>query len=331
MKNGLILAVMLCIIFAIMLSALNMAGAESITYVDKLGRTVNIALPIKRAVLFETYELSAGLGIWDRIVGISRYAYENDLILAIKPDIAKTIPAVGWGGDVNIEALLKLRPDLVLTWTFKPETVRFMEEKGLKIITIYPESLPELYQALRLQGRLFGKEKRVENIIAKMDGIFKMISDRVGKIPPDKRKKAIWINGTPTTVSGGIGVNNDIFSLINGINSAASLSERSADVSMERIIAWNPEVVFIWGSAKYGSDDLFANPQWRHVDAVKNNRVYKAPKWSTWSPRLAIIALWMAMKTYPDSFRDVDLQKTADEFYIKVYGIHYSKVRRIEN
>jgi iron complex transport system substrate-binding protein len=72
MKNGLILAVMLCIIFAIMLSALNMAGAESITYVDKLGRTVNIALPIKRAVLFETYELSAGLGIWDRIVGISR-------------------------------------------------------------------------------------------------------------------------------------------------------------------------------------------------------------------------------------------------------------------
>jgi len=332
MRNSLTLVVTtLCMMSTVMLSASKTARAESVSYVDKLGRIVSITLPIKRAVLFETYELSAGLGVWDKIAGISRYAFDNDLMLAVKPDIAKVIPSVGWGGDVNIEALLKLRPDLVLTWTFKPETVRFMEEKGLKVITIYPESLPELYQALRLQGRLFGKGKRVENMIAKMDKIFKIIKDRVGKIPPEKRKKAIWINGKPTTVSGGIGVNSDIFSLINGINPAASVRERSADVSIERIIAWNPEIIFIWGSARYSPEDLFADPQWRHIDAVKNNRVYKAPRWSTWSPRLAIIALWMAMKTYPDSFRDVDLQKTADEFYRQVYGIPYNKVTRIED
>jgi iron complex transport system substrate-binding protein len=305
--------------------------AAAITYTDKLGRTVAINVPVKRAVLFETYELSTGLGVWDRIAGISRYAHENDLVLALKPDIAKTIPSAGSGGDINIEALLKIKPDLVITWTFKPETVKFMEEKGLKVIAVYPESLQELYEVMRLQGRLFNKEKKVESIIAQMEKIFASIRNRVSKIPKERRKKVIWLGGKPTTVTGGIGVNNDMFSLINGINPASSIRERSVDVSIEQIIAWNPDIIFIWGSAKYGAADIIGNPQWRHVSAAKNSRVYKTPKWSTWSPRLAIIALWMAAKTYPEYFRDVNLEKTAEDFYRSVYGISYRSVERIEN
>ena len=71
--------------------------------------------------LFETYELTAALNVWDRVAGISRYAYENDLILAVKPDIAQTVPSPGSGIDTNMETLFKARPDLVITWSFKPE------------------------------------------------------------------------------------------------------------------------------------------------------------------------------------------------------------------
>lgn len=325
MKGIFVCAVVLLMVMAVV------CEATAVTYTDKLGRTVTINTPVKRAVLFETYELSAGLGVWDKISGISRYAHENDLMLALKSDIAKTIPSAGSGFDVNIEALLKVRPDMVITWSSKPEAVQFMEEKGLKVIAVYPESLQELYEVMRLQGRLFGKEKKVEYTIAQMEKIFSLIKGRVSKIPLDRRKKTIWLNGKPTTVSGSIGVNNDMFSLIHGINPAASIKERSADVSIEKIIAWNPEVIFIWGSAKYGAADISGNPQWRHVDAAKNSRVYKAPKWSTWSPRLAIVALWMAMKTYPEYFRDINLDKIAEDFYRSVYGISYRSVTQIEN
>jgi iron complex transport system substrate-binding protein len=282
-------------------------------------------------VLFETYELSAALGVWDRIAGISRYAYENDLMLAVKPDIAKTIPSAGSGADVNIEALLKLKPDLVITWTFKPDSIRFMEEKGLKVIALYPESIAELYAAMRLQGKLFGKEKKVERSISGMEKIFTLIRQRTAKIPREKRKKAIWLGGKPTTVSGGIGINNNLIGMMHGINPAAEMKDRSADVSVERMIAWNPEVIFIWGSAKYGPGDLLNSPQWRHVDAAKRGRIFKAPKWSTWSPRLAVVALWMAMKTYPDSFRDISFEKISEDFYQSVYGISYGSVTRIED
>lgn len=315
------------LLFALSAAALH---AETIAYRDKLGRTVAIPLPVRRAVLFETYELAAALGVWDRVAGISRYAYENDLMKAVRPGIAKAIPNAGSGADMNIETLLKLRPDLVITWAFKPDAVRFMEGRGLKVIALYPESIPELYEVMRLQGKLFEKGKKVEQSIAGMEKIFSLIGKRTAGIPKEKRTRVIWLGGKPTTVAGNAGISNDLIGRMNGVNPASAIKDRNADVSMERIIAWNPQVIFIWGSAKYGPEDLLSSPQWRHVDAVRHGRVYKAPNWSTWSPRLALISLWMATKTYPACFKDVSFDKTADAFYRRTYGIPYGSVNRIE-
>ena len=306
------------------------AEAAAITCRDKLGRTVTVNVPVKRAVFFITYELIPALDIWDSVVGIGRWAYDNDLMRATKPDIANIIPSTGSGTDVNIEALLKLKPDLVITWTFKPETIRFMEEKGLRVIAIYPDSLSELYDVMRLHGKQFKKKKEMGHSISEMERIFKLIKYRVSKIPDSKKRKVLWLGGKPTSVACGIGVTNDIFKLINGINPASSIPQRNADVPMERIIAWNPDVIFIWGNAGYTAQSILQSPQWRFIRAVKEGRVYKAPEWSTWSPRLAPIALWMAMKTYPEYFRDINLYKVTDEFYRKVFGISYSKVKKIE-
>ena len=306
------------------------AQAATITCRDKLGRTVSVNTPVKRVVFFITYELIPALDIWERVVGVGIWAYDNDLMRATKPNIANILPSTGCGTDINIEALLKLKPDLVITWTFKPETISFMEKNGLKVIAIYPESLFELYDVMRLHGRLFGKEKRMEYCISEMENIFKIIKERVSRIPDHKRKKVLWLGGKPTTVSCGVGITNDVFKLIRAINPASSIPQGNADVPMERIIAWNPDVVFIWGNASYGVQSILRSPQWRFIRAVKEGRVYKAPQWSTWAPRLALIALWMAMKTYPEYFRDINFERIIDDFYRKVFGIPYRMVEKIE-
>jgi iron complex transport system substrate-binding protein len=238
---------------------------------------------------------------------------------------------VGTGVDINIEAVLKLKPDIVITWTFQPAIVRFMEEKGLKVIAIYPESLTELIDVMGMLGGLFGKEKEMEQAIAEMDRIFQRIRQRVAIIPSEKRKKVLWLGSKPTLVASGIGVTEDLFKLIGGNNPAAVIPQRNAEVSIERIIAWNPEVLFIWGNAKYTSAEILNNPQWRFIKAVKSGQVYKAPEWSTWSPRLAPVALWMAMKCYPERFKDIHLEEVTDDFYRKVFGIPYRMVKSFED
>jgi iron complex transport system substrate-binding protein len=307
------------------------ADAKTIIIKDKLDRQISVDLPVRRAVFFQAYELLPVLGIWDKVAGISRFAYENDITVAARPDIARTIPAVGGVTDVNIEGLMRLRPDFIISWTSRPENITFMQEKGLKVYSIYPDNLAELYDVMRTLGRIFAREKKVEKTISGMEDIFKMIRRRVAAIPDEQRKKTLWIGSRPNTVSCGIGVNNDMLTLIGGRNVASHIQERNVDVSIEKIIAWNPDVIFIWGNAKYGVGDIIENPQWRYINAVKNRRVYKAPAWSTWSPRLAPIALWMAARTYPELFRDMDLYKVTDRFYRKTYGIPYSKVKQIEN
>lgn len=315
------------LLFIILLA--NSSWAALFTYIDKMGRGITIQTPVKRAVLYETYELLPVTGAWNQIAGISRYAYENDLLLAVKPDISK-IPDVGGAMDINAEILLKLKPDAVLTWTANPQVVRFLEQKGLAVIAVYPESIHELYDVMRMQGKLFGKEQKVESVIARMEKMFRLIRTRVANISPPARKKALYLTGKQTRVNGRIGIIQDIFAMTGLENAAQELGERSADVSMEKIISWNPDLVYIWGNAQYSVSDLINNPQWRHIKAIRNHNVYKSPKWSTWSPRLAPVALWMAATAYPEQFRDINLTRTIDQFYRDVYGIPYAKVSQIE-
>ena len=311
------------LLLAVLLVAWGRADAAptgSVTYKDKLGRTVVVPLPVRRAVLLISYDLVPVLGLWDRVVGVARWAYDNDVVQQSNPDI-RSIPSVGSGTDVNMEALLKLKPDLVLTWTFKADLARYMEERGLRVIAIYPESLPELYDVMRLCGRLFEREARMERAIGEMEVMFRMVRERVAGIPEGQRKKVLYIGSKPTVVSGATGVTNDMITLIGARNPASVFKQRNIDVPIERIVEWNPDVIIIWGNARYMPSDLTNDPKWRLIPAVRNGQVYKAPEWNTWSPRLAPYVLWMAEKTYPERFRDVAMDKVIGDFHMKVYGV----------
>lgn len=85
---------------------------------------------------------------------------------------------------------------------------------------------------MRMHGKLFKKEKRTEEVISQMNRIFKIINERVSKIPPDKRKKVIHLGGAPTRVSAGLGVTNDIIKIAGAINPAGAIMQRNVDVSV---------------------------------------------------------------------------------------------------
>ena len=307
------------------LAVLSASAQQTIWYTDKLGRTVNISIPVRRAVNLQLYEFLPALHCWDRIAGIGRYAYENDLVLAARPNIRRSIPSVGSGTDLNIEALLRLKPDLVITWIFKPENVKYMEERGLKVIAVYPDNIDELYDVIRLQGKLFQREKEANNTIWQMDDIFRLIRSRTAAIPIDQRKKVLWIGGRQNNVAGAGSLTDNILNLVGGRNVAGGLPQRNVDVSIETIIGWNPDAIFIWGNAKYTAQDILNSPQWRRVKAVRDGQVFKAPEWSTWSPRLAPVTLWMATKLYPERYKDVNLFAITDVFDRKVFGLPLGK------
>lgn len=303
--------------------------AGNYAYTDKMGRTVHVTAPVRRAVVLNTYELVSTLDAWSSVAAVGKWACNSDLVLATFPGV-RSLPVVGVGTDVNMESLVRQSPDVVLTWSFRPELVRFMEKNGLSVIAVYPDSISELYDVLRMHGKLFGREERAERAVAAMERVFSMIRDRAERAPSSEKVKALWVGSRPNTVAGGTGLSNEMISLIGALNPAEGLRARNADVSMETIISWNPDLIFIWGNAPYSVSDILAKPALRGVAAVRNRRVYKAPAWSTWSPRLAPVVLWMAMKAYPGLYRDISFDDVADRFFREVFGIPYGKVRPVE-
>ncbi|OAQ20053.1 ABC transporter substrate-binding protein [Thermosulfurimonas dismutans] len=315
--------VRLALLFIIILLGLEVALAAPRTLVvrDASGRKVEVRVPVRRAVFLIGYELIPYLDLWDQTVGISLWAKRySDLLKEVGAERLKEIPSVGTATQANLEALALFSPDLIVTWTYRPETLKVLEEFGQRnqtaIIAISPESLKDLRSTMRLLAELFGKEERLLRVNRAMEEVFSLIDKRLSDLRENEKKRVLWLWGDHChcQVAGGRGVVADILRLAGGKNCAEALDHPYPRVSPERIVLWDPEVIFIWGNASYGAEDILQDRRLAAVAAVKHGAVYKAPAWSTWSPRVALITLWVAMKIYPERFRGISFKTLVERF-----------------
>lgn len=189
--------ILILIIFIFCLTEEGFAKTLSVT--DVLGRRVTVKVPVKRAVIAITPELIPVLDIWDQVAGVSDWAEKSCSVYQafVFSGLKARKPTVGTGSNLNIEAILKLNPDVVITWSYNTKVIEFLESKGVKVIAIWPESIGELYEVIRLHGKLFGKENQAERVIAEMEKMLNFIRERAKQIQTNKRKKVLHLGGKP--------------------------------------------------------------------------------------------------------------------------------------
>ncbi len=310
------------LLISLLVSSASMA--KTVTVTDAMGRQVVVQVPVKRAVFLIGYELVPYLDLWDQTVGISLWAKRKGSFLReVGEERLAAITSVGTASQVNLESLALLAPDLVITWRYRPETIKAMETAGghdrCAVIAISPEGLKDLRSTLVLVARLFGKEKRLHRVNKAMDTIFSLVDKRVSGLKETEKRRVLWLWGNPSQVAGRKGVVPDLIRMAGGRNCVQGLDLLYPRISPEQIVLWAPEVIFIWGNAGYGPEAILSDSRFSSVPAVKNKAVYKAPDWSTWSPRAALVCLWMAMKIYPERFQDILFNHAVDEFDRQIF------------
>jgi iron complex transport system substrate-binding protein len=301
-----------------------------ITVKDVRGKDVTVPYPVERAVVFEGYEIVAALGAFDKVVGVQEYCHRDPILLKTVPNV-KGIPAVAGSGakEVNIEALLALKPDVVITWDVYPKPIENMESAGIPVITIHPKNLTQLKETILLLGKIFGKEGKAEEIVAYMDNLISFVGDRVKKIPENERLKAVTISNIKERrsprISGWGTARGQILELAGLIDvTKGELPPPGyGNVPLETLIKWNPDVIFLWPKLWSGCtpEDIYNDPAWQQISAVKNHRVYQFPVLSSWAPEFALNVLFYAVKAYPDQFKDVNFDEVHKEFFKKFYGV----------
>ncbi|MCX5701528.1 MAG: cobalamin-binding protein [Candidatus Omnitrophica bacterium] len=213
-------------------------------------------------------EILFALGLGELIVG--------DTTFCNYPEQALAVPKVGTFSEANIEKVISLNPDIIFaTGLEQAQTVRRLEQVGLKVFVSDPKNLAELMQSIIQIGRLTGKESEAEALVLALQGRIDIIKSKVERIPQDKKPKVfieIWHDPLMTAGSGSIV--DELIALSGGVNIANDTQKPYSRFSAEVAIQRNPDVIILGYMTKDNTKDLVSNRfGWKNINAVRNKRV----------------------------------------------------------
>lgn len=249
----------------------------------------------------------------------------------VYPDITKVPAPIAANNDLNMEALLATKPDVVLVSSEKQaEAVR---QAGLTAVRVGFSDMNGLMQTVNLTAEVLGTQgayERAQKYNAYMQKNLKLIEERLKDLPDSERPKVMHIgSGTKVQNVSGSGIVIDEWIKITGGQNVAADQKGMKDVSMEQITAYAPEVIIIGGDASAkGVQTIQSDAAWKDVPAVKNNKVIRNPygtfNWDRYSTEEALQVLWAAKTLHPQKFTDIDMVKETQEFYSTFFGYSLS-------
>jgi iron complex transport system substrate-binding protein len=265
------LALLLIIIIA---AATACVGAQSApgTITDDSGRKVQLNSAPTRIVSHVPgiTETLFALGLGDKIVGDSEYCDY--------PEAAKTKPKIGGYFTPNIEEIVALRPDIVLTDGYVPELITKLDSLGIPLAVIDPKDINGILRNIELLGNVTGSQKEATELTSDMKS---RIDAVVNAVSNASRPSVFYVfDATDTTkpwTAGPGSFVDALISLAGGENVAASASGPWIEFNMEQLINSNPDIILVdssHGTAAISPAQLKELPGWQNLTAVKENRIY---------------------------------------------------------
>lgn len=187
----------------------------------------------------------------------------------------------GRGSTVSVETLLQLQPDLILDAgtadaTYVSGARRVSEQTGLPTVLVQGRLADHAAQ-LREVGNLLGVPERAALLAAHADATLALAAQVRADVPLAERPRVYFgrsADGLETGLDGSINV--EVLDFAAGRNVAAAAGKGSLTrVSLEQILAWNPEVIVTQEPAF--ASRVRSDPLWRSLPAVQNGRVHCAP------------------------------------------------------
>ena len=255
---------------------------SEISVVDDTGVPVVLSQPAKRLVVLgpnlieSLYEIGAG----DYILGASEY---SDY-----PEAAKKIPRVGSHNTINFEMIVSLAPDLVLIWHsgFGAENVAKLRSLGIAVYASEPQTLDDIEFLLNDLGQLTGLSESTAIAVAQ----YRSELNRLQNVYSQKKTVSVFYQvwHEPMQTLNGEHVVNAVIELCGGQNGFASLSEIAPRVSVESVIAMNPDIIISSGSDSRDARELDFWQRWSMINAVHNEQVHfiKADSLVRHAPRI---------------------------------------------
>jgi len=218
----------------------------------------------------ETTETLYLLGEQDRIAGVSGFT--------TRPPEARLKPRVSAFSSANFDSILKLEPDLVLTFSdVQAEITRELVLRGITVLNFNQRSIEEIFDMVTMLSRLVGKPTEGRALVAKLRRGLEQITASAAAFPSRPR---VFFEEWKEPLISGIRWVEELIEIAGGQVTFPEL--RKCGKSKDRIVepaevaARNPDVIIAsWCGRKVNQRHICSRPGWEATNAVRNGHVYE--------------------------------------------------------
>jgi len=238
------------------------AQAQPIQVTDDRGRTVLLPAPPQRVVsiLPSLTETVCALGQCQRLVGVDRFSNW--------PVPVQALPQVGGGIDPNIEAIVALRPDVVLVATSSRGSER-LEALGLKVVALEPQTHADVQRVLGTVARVLGlPAEEAQRLWRQIDAGVQAAAE---SLPPSVQRTRVYfeVNRAPFA-AGASSFIGQTLARLGAQNIVPAEMGPFPKLNPEFVVRANPDVIMV-GDRNFAG--LADRPGWSRIRAVSRGQI----------------------------------------------------------
>ncbi|MBL1320753.1 MAG: ABC transporter substrate-binding protein [Methylophaga sp.] len=289
----------LLLFILIFIVALIAVKPESTNTTDRVGipqRIISLAPNITETLF--------ALGLGEKIVAVSDYC---DF-----PAKALTLPKVGGFVNPNLEAIISQRADLVILPANQYRTIKQLQHLSTPTLSVHSATLFDIKQTITAIGQRTGQQQQATELLGALNQKINFITKKINNLA---RPTVMISLGNSTSnetintvyIAGQNDFYNDLIKLAGGTNVYMDTRLNVPSLSVEGIIQLNPDIIIdIYPEADDHNADLQQVLQrWqslKHINAVKNNRIYIVEEsYATIpGPRVSLLLEQLAKLIHPE-------------------------------
>ncbi len=299
------------------------SGVRTITDMD--GDTIEIPTEVNKVAVLGW---PAGEAIiimlqgQDKLASISTTNCSNAYILDIWPEMADLVitPDISEG---SVEGLLALDVDLV----FGISTYDYIADAGIPVLTIDYSSPDTITESIVMIGEALGgaSRQRAQTYSEYYYGNLAMLTAVTDSLADEERPRVYYAASGLLNTEGSGSITNYWMEAAGGINVATEngIEGTFIDISAEELLEWDPDVIILRDVPFY--EEIYADPVLSTLSAVRDGKVYVAPKgvynWAVRASEAAIMPLWAATVISPELFPELDIEQETWNFHNASYGL----------
>jgi iron complex transport system substrate-binding protein len=242
------------------------------TLTDELGRTVVVPdhprklICLAPSIVDDVYSLGAG----SDVIAVSDYT-------TYPADAAKK-PSIGAPLNPSLEKIIAMHPDLVLaTGDFNQiPAIDQLVRYGIPVFMVNPHGIAGIHKSIVTLGRALNRDAEAAALLHDLQAREQFIRQRIEGKPVVRLFMPVWYD--PIITAGKHAFITELIEMAGGSSIPSDIAQEWPQVSLEAIVARNPDALLLIKGSKVSIAELESRPGWQVLAAVRERRVFYVDK-----------------------------------------------------